>query len=214
MRGRTRLISVLVVGACAALAAAGCGGGSEQTHGEAKRSYAMRISAASFPPKQSIAKPAEMRVRVLNSSDRTVPVVAITVDSFSYVEKYPELAANKRPVWVVEQGPGTIANLPVQSQAVSPPGGGQTAYVNTWALGPLKAKAERTFSWRVVPVKAGSHSVRLTVSAGLAGNAKATLARGGAVTHSFTAQIAPLPPSRHVDPKTGRVVEGTFSPTP
>ncbi len=213
-----RLISALVLGACAAAVAAGCGG-NEQTHGEAKRSYAMRISAASFPAKQSISKPAEMRVRVLNESDRTVPVLAITVDSFSYVEKYPELAANKRPIWVVEQGPGTIAKLPVQSQAVSPPGGGQTAYLNTWALGPLKAKASRTFSWHVVPVKAGTHSVRLTVSAGLAGNAKATLAGGpptggGAVTRSFTTQIAPLPPSRHVDPETGRVVEGTFSATP
>jgi hypothetical protein len=207
-----RLISALVLAACVALLAAGCGGGNEQTHGEAKRSYKMRISAASFPAKQSIAKPAE--VRVLNESDRTVPVVAITVDSFSYVEKYPELAADKRPVWVVEQGPGTSAKLPVQSQAISPPGGGQTAYVNTWALGPLKAKATRTFSWRVVPVKAGAHDVKLTVSAGLAGNAKATLAGGGAVTRSFAAQIAPLPPSRHVDPATGRVAEGAFSATP
>jgi hypothetical protein len=209
-----RLISALALAACVALLAAGCGGGNEQTHGEAKRSYKMRISAATFPAKQSISKPAEMRVQVLNESDRTVPVVAITVDSFSYVEKYPELAANKRPIWVVEQGPGTSAKLPVQSQAVSPPGGGQTAYVNTWALGPLKAKATRTFSWRVVPVKSGAHDVKLTVTAGLAGNAKATLASGAAVTRSFAAQIAPLPPSRHVDPATGRVVEGTFSATP
>lgn len=205
---------MVIAGACSALLFSGCGGGSEQTHGEVKRSYAMRISAASFPAKQSISKPAEMRVRVLNESNRTVPAVAITVDSFSYVEKFAELAANKRPVWVVEQGPGTIAKLPVQSQAVSPPGGGQTAYVNTWALGALKAKGSRTFSWRVVPVKAGAHTVKLTVSAGLAGNAKATLASGGAVTHSFSAQIAALPPSRHVDPETGRVVEGSFSATP
>ena len=48
-----------------------------------------------------------MTVRVLNESEHTVPNVAISVDSFSYVEKYPELAANKRPIWVVEEGPGT-----------------------------------------------------------------------------------------------------------
>jgi hypothetical protein len=204
----------VIVGGCSALLAIGCGGGSEQNHGEAKRSYKMRISSASFPAKQSISKPAELRVNVLNEQNRTVPNVAVTVDAFSYVEKYPELAANKRPIWVVEQGPGTVPALPVQSQAISPPGGGQTAYINTWALGPLKANAVKTFIWKVVPVKAGAHSVHLTVAAGLAGNAKATLARGGAVTRSFSTQIAPAPPSRHVDPNTGRVLPGTFPASP
>jgi hypothetical protein len=202
------------VGACSALVLSGCGGGSEQTHGEAKRSYKMRISAATFPAKQSISKPVQLRVKVHNEESRAVPNVAITVDSFSYVEKYPELAASNRPVWVVERGPGAIPARPVQSQAVSPPGGGQTAYINTWALGPLSAKATRTFTWTVVPVKSGSHDVHLTLVAGLAGNARATLARGGAVTRSFAAKIAALPPSRHVDPETGRVVEGTFSAIP
>lgn len=205
---------MVIVGACSALVLGGCGGGSEQTHGEAKRSYQMRISAATFPAKQSISKPAELRVKVFNDGDRTVPNVALTVDAFSYVEKYPELAANKRPIWVVEQGPGAVPALPVQSQAVSPPGGGQTVYINTWALGPLKPNAVQTFAWKVVPVKAGAHSVHVTVSAGLAGNAKATLAQGGTVTRSFGVQIAPAPPSRHVNPETGRVVPGTFSATP
>lgn len=210
---------MVIVGACPALLFNGCGGGSEQTHGEVKRSYEMRISAATFPARQSISKPAELRVKVLNEADRTVPNVAITVDAFSYVEKYPELAANKRPIWVVEQGPGAVPALPVQSQAVSPPGGGQTVYINTWALGPLKPKAVQTFTWKVVPVKAGAHSIHLTVAAGLAGNARATLAGrspigGGAVTRSFTAQIAPVPPSRHVDPRSGRVIPGTFPASP
>jgi hypothetical protein len=205
---------LVIAGACSALLFSGCGGGSPQTSGEAKRSYAMGISAATFPAKQSISKPAELRVTVLNEADRTVPNVAVTVDSFSYVEKYPELAADKRPIWVVEQGPGVVPALPVQSQAVSPPGGGQTVYINTWALGPLKSKAVRTFAWKVVPVKAGAHTVHLTVAAGLAGNAKATLASGAAVTRSFTAQIAPAPPSRHVDPRTGQVIPGTFSASP
>jgi hypothetical protein len=205
---------LVIAGACSALLLSGCGGGSEQTQGEAKHSYQMRISAATFPARQSISKPAELRVKVLNEADRTVPNVAITVDAFSYVEKYPELAADKRPIWVVEQGPGTVPALPVQSQAVSPSGGGQTVYINTWALGPLKPKAAQTFTWKVVPVKAGAHSVRLTVAAGLAGNAKATLVSGGAVTRSFTAQIAPAPPSRHVDPRSGQVIPGTFPASP
>ena len=199
-----------LLGACAALVVSGCGGGTEQSHGEVKRSYDMRIVAATFPAKQSMARPTEMTVRVSNESARTVPNVAISVDSFSYVEKFAELAANKRPIWVVEEGPGTPAKLPVQSQAVSPPGGGQTNYVNTWALGPLKAGASRTFTWRVVPVKAGSHTLHLTVAAGLAGNARAVLSGGGPVSRSFTAEIAPAPPITHVNPSTGKVVPGTF----
>jgi hypothetical protein len=203
-----------LLGACAALLAAGCGGGTEQNHGEAKRSYQMRIVSASFPSKQSIARQTSMSVDVRNESSHVVPDVAVTVDSFSYVEKYPELAADKRPIWVVEEGPGTPAKLPVQSQAISPPGGGQTAYVNTWALGALQPHAARRFTWKVVPVKAGAHTVHLAVSAGLAGNAKATLASGGPVAKSFTAQIAPSPPLSHVDPETGKVAPGQFSAQP
>jgi hypothetical protein len=201
-----------LLGACTALLVSGCGGGSEQNHEEAKRSYAMRITTAAFPAKQAIARPTSLSVRVLNESAHTVPNVAVSVDSFSYVEKYPELAADKRPIWVVEEGPGMPAKLPVQSQATSPPGGGQTNYVNTWSLGPLAHGQSRTFRWKVVPVKAGSYTVHLAVSAGLAGNAKATLARGGAVKRSLTATIAPEPPITHVNPSTGKVTPGSFPP--
>jgi hypothetical protein len=203
-----------LLGACAALLASGCGGGTEQNHGEVKRSYDMRIVSASFPSKQSIARPTSMSVDVRNDSNHVVPNVAVTVDSFSYVEKFAELASDKRPIWVVEEGPGTPAKLPVQSQAISPPGGGQTAYVNTWALGALKPNATRTFTWKVVPVKAGSHTVHIAVSAGLAGNAKATLVSGGPVAKTFAAQIAASPPATHVDPSTGKVVPGQFSAQP
>jgi hypothetical protein len=199
-----------LAGACAALLASGCGGGTEQSHGEAKRIYDMQITSGTFPARQAIATPTKMSVRVRNESRLTVPNVAITVDSFSYVEKYPELAANKRPIWVVEEGPGTPAKLPVQSQVVSPPGGGQTAYVNTWALGPLKAGTSRTFTWKVVPVKAGSYTVHLRVAAGLAGNAHAEIPGEGPVTKSFRAKIAPSPRITHVDPNTGKVVPGPF----
>jgi hypothetical protein len=201
-----------LLGACTALFVSGCGGGTEQNHKEVKRSYAMRITTAAFPAKQAIARPTSLSVRVLNESSHTVPNVAITVDSFSYVEKFPELAANKRPIWVIEAGPGTPAKQPVQSQATSPPGGGQTNYVNTWALGPLAHGQSRTFTWKVVPVKAGSYTIHLAVSAGLAGNAKATLASGGAVRKSLSATIAPVPPITHVNPETGKVAPGPFPP--
>jgi hypothetical protein len=170
----------------------------------------MKVLDASFPTTQAIARPARLRLQVQNAGTRTVPDVAVTLDSFYYTENYPQLAADKRPVWVVEQGPGTIPAAPVESQAVSPPGSGQTAYVNTWALGPLAVGSTQTFEWRVVPVKAGVHTVRFTVAASLAGKAKAELASGAPVQGQFTADIAQAPPATHVDPSTGRLVSGRY----
>jgi hypothetical protein len=192
------------------IAAAGGCGGARLDAGEPQHSYAMRVVKASFPAKQSIARPTSFELEVENASARTAPNVAITLDSFLYTEHYPQLAANKRPVWVIESGPGPIPRQFVESQAVSPPGGGQTNYVSTWALGPLAPGHIQRFQWRVAPVKAGTYTVHYTVAAGLAGKARAQLPRGGSVKGALTASIAPAPPLRHVDPATGRVVPGAF----
>ncbi len=196
-------------GVCVVLLAAGCGGTSQDAH-EAKASFAVQIVRALFPAHQSIARQTGLVLQVRNRSLGTVPNVAVTIDSFAYTDTYPELASNKRPIWVVEEGPGATAKRPVQSQAVSPPGGGQTAYVNTWALGPLAPRQTKTFLWRVVPVKAGTYTVHYTVAAGLAGNARARLLGGGASIGHFTVDIAPRPPATHVDPETGQVVPGAY----
>ena len=220
-----RTLGALLV-AAGSLLAAGCGAGARQDANEPKATFRMRVVHASFPVLQAIARPATLVLSVRNTGLRTVPNVAVTLDSFYYTSNYPELAANKRPVWVVEAGPGAIPRRPVQSQAVSPPGGGQTAYVNTWALGPLAPGRVQTFLWRVVPVKAGLHTVRFAVSAGLAGNARATVssgagllglrpaASGGPVGGLFVVHIASAPPPTHVDPNTGRVVPGARPLTP
>lgn len=196
-------------GVCAALLAAGCGGSSQDAH-EAKGTFAVQIVRALFPAHQSIARQTGLVLQVRNRGLATVPNVAVSIDSFAYTDTYPELAYNKRPIWVVEEGPGAIAKRPVESQAVSPPGGGQTAYVNTWALGPLAPRQTKTFLWRVVPVKAGAYTVHYTVAAGLAGNARARLLGGGASIGHFNVDIAPRPPVTHVDPETGRVAPGAY----
>lgn len=208
---------VLGTGALALLLLAGCGGGSRQDAGEKSAGYQMKVVAATFPAKQSIARPAQMVLLVRNTGSATVPNVAITVDSFNYASNYPDLAANKRPIWAIEQGPGAIAHPPVESQEISPPGGGQTTYVNTWALGPLPAGKTQRFSWKVIPVKPGPHLVSYSVAAGLAGKAHAELAGGGPVKGHFLVKIAAAPPQTYVDPKTGKVVPGVYpasSPAP
>jgi hypothetical protein len=202
----------------AGLVAAGCGAAGQDAH-EPKRDFTMQLVAASFPAKQSIARPTALELRVRNSGARTTPNVAVTLDSFYYTEHFPELAADKRPVWVVERGPGAIAQPPVRSEEVSPAGGGQTAYVSTWALGPLAPGRTQTFRWLVVPVKAGLHTIHFTVAAGLAGRARTLADRrsagaGGPVQGQLTADIAPAPPSRHVDPNTGQVASGALPLVP
>lgn len=206
--------SGLAAVALAALLLSGCGGGARADAGEPAGTFPMKVLHASFPATQSIARPTHFLLRVQNTGVRAVPNVAVTIDSFDYISDYPELAARKRPVWAIERGPGAVGSRPVETQNVSEPGGGQTAYVNTWALGALAPGATRTFVWQVVPVKAGSYTVHYAVAAGLAGKAKARLASGAAVDGQFAVEIKPAPALKHVNPNTGRVEVGQFPTTP
>jgi hypothetical protein len=203
----------LLIAAAPAVLASGCGGTRQDAH-EVSSGHAMEVLRARFPVSQSIARPTSFALQVHNAGPGTVPNVAVTLDSFYYTEHYPELASTKRPIWVIEKGPGPPVRPPVQTQEISKPGGAQTAYVNTWALGPLAANGTQTFIWRVVPVKAGVYTVHYRVAAGLGGKATAQLRSGGPVEGQLTASIAPVPPSRHVDPRTGRVVPGTYPLVP
>jgi hypothetical protein len=199
-------------GACLALLAGGCGGVRQDAH-EPQGNFTVRILKASFPARQSIARPTHLVLRVQNTGAETVPDIAVSVDSLSYTENYPELAASKRPIWAIEAGPGAIPKRLVPTQTVSPPGGGQTVYVSTWALGPLAPGHTQTFLWRLTPVKPGLHIVHYTVAAGLAGKARAQLANGAPATGHFAVYIAPKPPPSHVDPETGQIVAGAYPST-
>ena len=174
----------------------------------------MQVLGTSFPARQVSSKPATFELRVQNTGTHTVPNIAVTVDSFGYSSSFRGLADAKRPVWVIEEGPGAQPAVPVESETISPPGGGQTAYVNTWAIGSLAPENTQVFEWHVMPVKPGRYTVHYTIGAGLAGRAKAVSSSGGAVTGTLTADIAPKPPSRHVNPATGKVEPGQFPKAP
>ena len=196
------------------LAVSGCGGLARQDAHEHAATFTLKVLHASFPAKQSMVRPASLALEIRNTGAHTVPTVAVSVDSFAYTSDYPHLASDQRPVWIIEQGPGPISDPPVQSVAVSPPGGAGTAYVNTWALGPLAPGRTQTFLWRVTPVKPGLHTVHFAVAAGLAGKARAQLSGGGIPTGHFTVDVAPQPPANHVDPDTGQIVSGTYPLAP
>ncbi len=211
MRGRR--VSGVVLALAATALAAGCGAARQDAH-EAKGEFPLQVLGASFPARQSIAKPATFELRVENTGRHTVPNIAVTVDAFSYTSSYPRLASSQRPVWVIEEGPGAQPSSPVESESVSPPGGGQTAYVNTWALGPLAPGSSQTFEWHVVPVKAGTYTVHYALAAGLAGKARAVASSSGAISGALTASIASKPGTRHVNPASGLVEPGQFPKLP
>jgi hypothetical protein len=199
--------------AVAALAIAGCGGGSQQNAGEPSGVFPVRITHASFPTLQSVARPAALVLTVNNAGTQTIPNVAVSLNSLYYETSFPGVASKKRPIWVLERGPGTIPKQPVESEAVAPPGGGQTAYVETWALGPLAPGASATFHWLVTPVVPGLHHVHYVVAAGLSGNAKARFPSGAIPRGGFLVHVAPRPPARHVNPETGKVTPGPYVPS-
>jgi hypothetical protein len=199
--------SVAVCGALMGVFASGCGEATRNAH-EASGTYTVEIVKARFPTKQAIARDTKLALVVRNSGSATIPNVAVTLDSLTYASDYPRLSANKRPVWIVNTGPGVIPARPVESEQVNPSGGGETAYVNTWVLGALAPGASKTFVWKVTPVKAGVHRVRYAVSAGLDGKALARLEGGGLAAGKFLVTVAPAPPPTHVNPETGRVVPG------
>jgi len=175
--------------AAATLAFAGCGGGDRQDADEASGTYALEVVDASFPTSQSLAADSEMKITVRNTDSKKVPVVAVTVDSFSKDSEQPGLADPSRPVWVIDQGPA----------------GGDTAYTNTWALGSLEPGQTKTFSWKVTPVQSGTHTVKYKVAAGLDGKAKTASELAG----DFTVAISDKPAQARVDPETGDVVRDT-----
>ena len=182
-----RLCLVVSLGA---LALAGCGGGERQDADEPSGTFQVDVVRASFPTKQHLAQPERFVIAVRNTGHEAVPNVAVTVSSFAQRSEQPDLADPDRAVWIVD----------------SSPSGGDTAYANTWALGRLAPGQTKRFVWRVTAVKAGTHTVKWQVAAGLNGKAKATLSGNRAPAGSVTVDVSEKPAQAHVDPETGKVV--------
>ena len=150
-----------------ALLAAGCGG-STQADSEPSGHFRVEVSGATFPAHQQISQPVTLRIRVRNADSKTVPNVAMTVETrpairgqapiaFGQHAVDPRLADTAQPVWVLDRGPV----------------GGDTAYTNTWALGALAPGRTRVFVWHLMPARAGAYVVAYRLSPGLTGKAQA-----------------------------------------
>jgi hypothetical protein len=165
-----------------ALLVAGCGGGERQDADEQEGTYKIQVVEAKFPDHQSLAKRSTMTITVKNVDSKTIPNVAVTVKSFDQTKNDPTLADPRRPQFIVNTGPA----------------GGDTAYVGTSALGPLKPGETKTFKWDVTAVIAGKYALKYAVAAGLDGKAKAVLAGGGRPKGEFTGTISNKAPDAKV----------------
>ncbi len=192
-----RVIPLLIA---AAVALSGCGGGESQDANEPEGSYRLEVADAAFPAKQGIAEQTTMRIRVRNPGRRTVPNVAVTVETkgasadagvtaFGQKADDSRLADANRPIWILDQEPV----------------GGTSAYANTWSLGPLKGGRTKSFEWKLTAVEPGSYTLDYRVAPGLDG--KARLAAGSKARGSFAVIVRDDPVPARVNSK-GEVVRG------
>jgi hypothetical protein len=119
----------------------------------------------------------------------------------------PELADPNRPIFVVNGRPQSIGGFPEAKEAA--PSGGETALVNTWALGKVKAGEEKKFRWTVTAVKAGPFHINYKVSAGLQGKAKAIGPDGAQPRGAFNGTVSNTPPQSRVADDGHTVINGT-----
>jgi hypothetical protein len=189
------------------IAVAGCGD-ERQDADEPEGDFAVEVVEASFPKQQKLAKRSNLVLRVRNAGERTIPNVAVTVDGFTYPKEDPDLADPERPQFVINGLPVQIGGFPEAKEAA--PTGCDTAYVNTWACGPLRAGREKSFRWSVTAVKAGPFDIKWRVAAGLHGKAKAVGAGGGeAPRGSFSGSVSDVAPETRVADDGKTVITGT-----
>jgi hypothetical protein len=196
-----------ILGSLSAVALAACGTQPRQDESEPKGNFKVEVTHASFPEQQKLAKRSNLVITVRNRGDKTIPDLAVTVGGFDTRVDNPDLADPIRPIFVVNGKPETIGGFPEAKEAA--PGGGETALVNTWALGKIKPGAETTFKWTVTAVKAGPFRIKYVVAAGLQGKAKAVAPDGGRPQGVFSGTVSNTPPQSRVADDGHTVINGT-----
>ena len=196
-----------MVGVCL-LALAGCGGGERQDENEASGDFPVEVVKASFPEKQKLAKSSELVVTVRNAGHETIPNIGVTVNGLDERKQDPDLADPDRPVFAINGVQVKIAGFPESKDAS--PRGCDTAYVDTWACGPLKPDQVKAFTWSVTAVRAGDYKITWRVNAGLDGKAKATAPGGGPQPRGvFAGTISNRAPTVRVADDGHTIVNGT-----
>ena len=192
LSGAGRAGAALLASAAAVLLAAGCGAKPRQDTDEPVGFYDVKVTEASFPEKQKLAKRSRMRITVRNVDTRTVPNLSVTVSGFDErgAEKDSPLADPTKPMF-------SLNAIPQNSE---------TSYSNTFAVGKVRPGQEKELVWDVTAIKAGPFTLNWKISAGLDGKARARLP-GGDVPHGrFEGRVIAGEPVAKVDKKNGRTI--------
>ncbi len=158
-----------------------------------------------FPAEQRLAGRTSFILRITNVGRRAIPDVAVTVLNPRYgsaaqafgelipsaAQGKPPLASRSRPIWIIDQAPGPCR----YSCRNRGPGGGATAYTDTWALGRLAPGHSVTFTWKLTAVQAGSYTVQYAAAADLIGNDRAVLSSGMPAGGRLHVRISSVPPN-------------------
>jgi hypothetical protein len=199
MRDTGRRLAVLAAaGAALAFAVAGCGEGRQDADAPSGE-FSLDVVDASFPAKQRIAESSTLALEVENTGTRAVPQLAVTVETtpaqdgaapvaFGQASGDTTLASSARPIWIVDAGPQ----------------GGDSAYTNTWSVGPLGEGQTRTVEWKLTAARAGRYTIGWRLAPALVGDA--TLA-GGKTEGEFEVTITDEPVPARVG-EDGEVVRG------
>lgn len=199
--------TAIACAACALLLPA-CGSNKKQDEDERAGNYEIELVEASFPEKQKLAKRSDLVIRVRNAGAQTAPNVAVTIKGLTERRKNLELADPERPIFVINGQPVEIGGLPESREDA--PRGCDTAYVSTWACGPLKPGKERAFKFSVTAVEAGKFDISYRVGAGLDRKAKAIASGGGRLDGSFTGEVSDAAPDARVSDKDGKsIIQGS-----
>lgn len=190
-----------------AVALGSCGGGERQDANEPVGRFPVSVVRAEFPTAQKLAKRSQMEIVVRNTGRRAVPNVAVTVRGFDERLQGRGLADPERPVFVINGEPKEIGSFPESKDAA--PEGGETAYVDTWALGRLRPGQRKSFRWSVTAVEAGAFRLSYEVAAGLDGKARAVAAGGGIPRGQFRGTVSDEAPESRVADDGVTIIDGT-----
>jgi hypothetical protein len=144
LEARSKALTGFIALSCAS-AVIGCGGGARQDADEPEGNFDVAVVSATFPKQQKLAQTSQLVITVENTGKEAVPNLAVTVDGLNYRATQPNLANPERPRFAVTGIPRQIGGFPEAKDAT--PLGCDTAYVNTWACGPLKPGKQTKLVW-------------------------------------------------------------------
>jgi hypothetical protein len=208
-RHLSRVIGAALVSAVAAATLAACGGGggtADQFANEAPGEYPVEVIGSSFEPRQTIAETYDMRLRVRNSGDETIPAINTTIDlpgqtstlAFAYRTEQEGVAQPQRPVWVLEEGYPKLAGTVGR-------GGTATSNRRTFNFGELPPGEVAEMVWRLTAVEPGDFRIRWQMSAGLGLDTSAVDAQGRQPTGILPVSISSKARLTEID-ENGNVV--------